>query len=64
MKGMGMRCSFQCAACGVWNEVDFDESAGRRQSYVQDCQVFCQPNVLEIRWDSESQQFLVSAEIE
>ncbi|HXZ81572.1 MAG TPA: CPXCG motif-containing cysteine-rich protein [Terriglobales bacterium] len=60
-----IQSSFQCAGCGEWNDADIDESAGRRrQSYVQDCQVCCQPNVLEFRWDSESRRFRVSAEIE
>jgi cysteine-rich CPXCG protein len=59
-----MHSSFQCAGCGEWNDADIDESAGRRQTYIQDCQVCCQPNVLHIRWDSDSQQFLLSTEIE
>jgi hypothetical protein len=41
-----------------------DESAGRRQSYVEDCQVCCKPNVLRIEYDNAAQEFLISAELE
>jgi hypothetical protein len=41
---------FQCAACGEWNETSVDETAGTRQSYVEDCQVCCKPNVLRVSW--------------
>jgi Cysteine-rich CPXCG len=44
---------FRCAFCGEVNEVDVDLSAGRRQSYVEDCQVCCRPNVVRVRFDSE-----------
>ena len=45
--------TFWCAACGEPNEIDVDISAGRRQSYVEDCQVCCRPNLLQIRFDAE-----------
>ena len=45
--------TFWCAACGESNEVDVDLPAGRRQSYVEDCQVCCRPNLLRIRLDAE-----------
>ncbi len=48
---MPFASGFQCAGCGEWNETVVDESAGSRQSYVEDCQVCCKPNVLQIRWD-------------
>jgi hypothetical protein len=59
---MPLAASFQCAACGEWNETVVDESGGGRQCYVEDCQVCCKPNVLEIRWGSEG--FLIHAELE
>lgn len=43
--------SYSCAFCGESNETDVDISAGRRQSYVEDCQVCCQPNVLYLLFD-------------
>ncbi|MBV8115041.1 MAG: CPXCG motif-containing cysteine-rich protein [Silvibacterium sp.] len=59
---MPLSAEFQCAGCGEWNETVVDESAGSRQSYVEDCQVCCKPNVLDIRWDREG--YLISAELE
>jgi hypothetical protein len=59
-----MTPAFQCAGCGEWNETSVDESAGRTQSYVEDCQVCCKPNVLRISYDPELQEFLIAAELE
>lgn len=55
---------FQCAGCGEWNETTVDESAGSRQSYVEDCQVCCKPNVLSITWDRDARGFVISSELE
>ncbi len=41
-----------------------DESAGRRQSYVEDCQVCCKPNVLRIEYDISAQEFVIATELE
>lgn len=57
-----MEAGFQCAGCGEWNSTTIDESAGYRQSYVEDCQVCCKPNILDIRWDGEG--YLIHAELE
>jgi cysteine-rich CPXCG protein len=35
-----------------------------RQSYVEDCQVCCKPNVLEITWDISGGEYTVRAELE
>jgi hypothetical protein len=59
-----MDTGFQCAGCGQWNETSVDESAGRNQSYVEDCQICCKPNVLEISWDPEIEEFFISTELE
>jgi hypothetical protein len=59
-----MEASYQCAGCGEWNSVIVDESAGRQQSYVDDCQVCCKPNVLRARYDATSQEFYITAELE
>jgi len=59
-----MEAGFQCASCGEWNITLVDESAGRRQSYVEDCQVCCKPNVLRIEYDNASQEFFITAELE
>ncbi len=55
---------FQCASCGEWNATVVDESAGRRQVYVEDCQVCCKPNVLHVEYDKSAQEFAIRAELE
>jgi len=59
-----MLTGFQCAGCGEWNETTVDESAGSRQSYVEDCQVCCKPNVLRAEFDQDSGEFVLHAELE
>src|SRR3984957_19447407 len=59
-----MESGFQCAACGEWNTTSVYESAGRRQNYVEDCQVCCKPNVLHVEYDNSSQEFFITAELE
>jgi hypothetical protein len=59
-----MTSGFQCASCGEWNETSVDESAGSKQSYVEDCQVCCRPNVLTIWWEADLGQFLIASELE
>jgi hypothetical protein len=59
-----MESGFQCASCGEWNVTSVDESAGSRQSYVEDCQVCCKANVLRIEYDNSSQEFFIIAELE
>lgn len=59
-----MEAEFQCAGCGQCNQTTVDESAGRRQSYVEDCQVCCKPNVLRVEYDPASREFVIAAELE
>jgi hypothetical protein len=59
-----MQAGFQCAGCGEWNATNVDESAGRRQSYVDDCQICCKPNLLQAEYDSALQEFVIAAELE
>jgi hypothetical protein len=56
--------TFQCAGCGEPNQTTVDESAGRRQAYVEDCQVCCKPNLLRVEYDSAEQEFVITAELE
>jgi hypothetical protein len=60
----GMKAGFQCAGCGEWNETSIDESAGRTQLYVEDCQICCKPNVLHVEFDSEDEQYVISTDLE
>jgi hypothetical protein len=41
-----------------------DPSGGRRQQYVEDCQVCCKPNVLRVDYDIEARQWVIGAELE
>jgi len=59
-----MVSGYVCAGCGEWNETSVDESAGRRQRYVEDCQVCCKPNVLHVRWEPGAEEFVIDAELE
>jgi len=59
-----MVAGFQCAGCGEWNETSVDESAGSGQSYVEDCQVCCKPNLLTISYDRSAGEFLIRAQLE
>jgi hypothetical protein len=61
---MPLVSGFQCAGCGEWNETVVDESAGSRQSYVEDCQVCCKPNVLQISWNNSAQEYCIQTELE
>ena len=59
-----MEAGFQCAGCGEWNQTAIDESAGRTQSYVEDCQICCQPNILRVHYDPHSEEYLIDAQLE
>jgi len=59
-----MEAGYQCAGCGEWHTIRIDESAGSWQSYVEDCQVCCKPNVLSISYDIEAEEFFITSELE
>ena len=59
-----MTAGFQCAGCGEWNETMVDSSAGMQQSYIEDCQVCCKPNVLRVTWDMFASEYAIYAELE
>lgn len=54
--------TIQCPYCWETLEISVDPSV-REQSYVEDCQVCCQPIVISIRFD-EGDELHVSAEAE
>lgn len=43
--------SYICDSCGEQIEIPIDLSAGSRQSYVEDCPVCCNPNVIHVTID-------------
>lgn len=45
---------FYCAYCGEPCTTFIDPSTGTQQSYVEDCQVCCQPNILYVRIDEDT----------
>lgn len=53
-----------CAYCGETNLTFVDLSAGMQQSYVEDCQVCCQPNVLYLQIDEETLDIEINSESE
>ncbi|MBD2186882.1 CPXCG motif-containing cysteine-rich protein [Pseudanabaena mucicola] len=55
---------YNCAFCGEPNMTFVDFSAGMQQSYVEDCQVCCQPNVLYIQIDEDTLDIEISSEPE
>jgi len=55
---------FQCAGCGEWNETFVDPSNGTKQTYIEDCQVCCKPNVLRITCSVQEDDWQISARLE
>ncbi|HMS16153.1 MAG TPA: CPXCG motif-containing cysteine-rich protein [Planctomycetota bacterium] len=41
--------SYDCQVCGEEIVIPIDLSAGRRQSYVEDCPVCCHPHRIDLR---------------
>jgi transcription elongation factor Elf1 len=59
-----MDSEFTCAFCGETNSVFIDPAGGAVQRYVEDCQVCCQPNVLNIAWCNQTGHYTIDAESE
>ncbi|MEM6613904.1 MAG: CPXCG motif-containing cysteine-rich protein [Cyanobacteria bacterium P01_C01_bin.72] len=51
---MQTTAEYSCAFCGESNSTFVDISGGMQQSYVEDCQVCCRPNVLYIYFDEDT----------
>jgi len=47
------RVTYGCAFCGEENEVTVDPSAGRRQTFTEDCTVCCRPNLITLALDDD-----------
>ena len=56
--------TIHCAWCTAPNEIFIDLSAGVEQSYEEDCQVCCRPNVISIHIDPETLHVDVDVETE
>ena len=55
---------FICAFCMQRNAIFIDPSGGESQQYVEDCQVCCQPNRLNIYWDDQEDAYVADSEPE
>lgn len=53
-KFMQTTAEYTCAFCGESNSTFIDFSAGLEQSYIEDCQVCCRPNILYVRIDEDT----------
>lgn len=51
---METTADYYCAYCGEVNTTFVDMSAGSYQSYIEDCQVCCRPNLLYVSIDPDS----------
>ena len=61
---MLIEADFICAYCGELIVTAVDPSAGRHQSYTEDCQVCCRPNILEIEIDPDGASATIDAQPE
>jgi hypothetical protein len=61
---MQTTAEYFCAFCGESNTTFVDLSAGNEQSYVEDCQVCCRPNILYVRVDEETLDVEIASDYE
>ena len=61
---MQTTAEYYCAYCGETNLTFVDLTGGYQQSYVEDCQVCCRPNVLFLRVDRETLDIEIDTEYE
>jgi hypothetical protein len=50
--------TYVCDCCGEEIVVPVDLSAGREQTYVEDCPVCCHPQVIHVRLDEDGELWL------
>ncbi|CDM95529.1 conserved hypothetical protein [Limnospira indica PCC 8005] len=62
VKIMQNTAEFTCAYCGESNVTFIDFSAGGQQSYIEDCQVCCRPNLLYISIDEDTLEIEIFTE--
>ncbi|NCJ07768.1 CPXCG motif-containing cysteine-rich protein [Synechococcales cyanobacterium C] len=53
---------YLCAYCGEPNTTFVDVSGGTNQSYVEDCQVCCRPNLLFVAMDWETESISITTD--
>ena len=61
---MPTTAEYTCAFCGETNLTFVDISAGFQQSYIEDCQVCCRPNMLYLRVDEDTLEVTILSNYE
>ena len=61
---MQSTAEYYCAFCGEPNTTFVDISGGMQQSYVEDCQVCCRPNILYIQFDENTLEVAINSDCE
>lgn len=56
--------AFECQCCGAVNATSVDVSAGRKQSYTEDCQNCCRPHLLYITVEMRDGEALATIDAE
>jgi Cysteine-rich CPXCG len=59
---MQTTADYICAFCGESNSTFVDISGGMQQSYTEDCQVCCRPNVLYVRVDEDTLEIEIDSD--
>lgn len=59
---MQTTAEYICAFCGESNSTFVDISGGMQQSYTEDCQVCCRPNVLYVRVDEDTLEIEIDSD--
>ncbi len=54
--------SYVCDSCGEEIVIPLDPAGGRTQTYVEDCPVCCNPNVIHVHWDEDTPRVWSEAE--
>ncbi len=59
---MQTTAEYTCAVCGEPSTTFVDLSAGSTQSYVEDCQVCCRPNILYVSLDEDTLEVTIETD--
>ena len=54
--------AFGCAFCGEENETFVEPTAGRRQTFTEDCVVCCRPNLITLAFEESGDVLLQVAQ--
>jgi hypothetical protein len=53
--------AYTCGVCGEEIVIPLDPSAGRKQTFTEDCPVCCHPNVVEVWFEDDGSPVVQSA---